>query len=74
MSEESARAFLQGYCAGLVVGLRYMYDDACVPDGATPNQVLRVVVQYIDSRPARLHEDFRILALEAMKQSWPCNR
>src|SRR4029453_4871755 len=29
-------------------------------------------VQYIDARPARMHEDFRILAAEAMRAAWPC--
>ena len=35
-------------------------------------QTVRVVVQYIDSRPERMHEDFKKLALEAMKAAWPC--
>lgn len=45
----------------------------CIPAGeVTVNQQVRVVVAYIDARPNRLHEDFRILALEALKDAWPC--
>jgi hypothetical protein len=32
----------------------------------------RTVVRYIDDRPSRLEEDFRELALEALRQAWPC--
>src|SRR5258708_36562087 len=59
----------QMYCAGLIAGLHYA---SCSPGSATTNQVARVVIQYIDARPARMHEDFRGLALEAMKAAWPC--
>jgi hypothetical protein len=34
----------------------------------------RVVVFYLNNQPARLHEDFRKLALEAMRNAFPCNR
>jgi hypothetical protein len=44
----------------------------CRPREVTLGQIVRVVVQYIDSRPARMHEDFRVLAFEAMKAAWPC--
>jgi hypothetical protein len=27
-----------------------------------------------DDRPARLHEDFRVLALEALQAAWPCKQ
>jgi hypothetical protein len=32
------------------------------------------VVQYIDSQPARLQEDFVLLATEALRKIWPCKR
>jgi hypothetical protein len=32
-----------------------------------------IVVRYIDDRPARQQEDFRELALEALKNAWPCS-
>jgi hypothetical protein len=43
-----------------------------IPAGVTGGQRARVVVSYIDARPARMHEDFRSLALEALRYAWPC--
>src|SRR5260370_15186201 len=42
------------------------------PDQATAEQSVRIVVAYIDARPARMHEDFRNLAREALRTAWPC--
>jgi hypothetical protein len=62
------------FCAGLISGLSYLSNNDCPPAGVLQVQIGRVVVQYIDARPARMHEDFRDLALEAMKAAWPCKR
>jgi hypothetical protein len=43
-----------------------------VPDEVTSEQVVRVAVAYIDARPARMHEPFPTLALEALRAAWPC--
>jgi hypothetical protein len=68
----SGDIFKTGLCWGLISGLTY--DDACQPSAATQRQAVSVVVQYIDARPARMHEDFRKLALEALVAAWPCKR
>jgi hypothetical protein len=68
--------FSQGRCAGILIGLVYsarIY-GACVPADAPGGQLLRVAVTYIDRQPERWHEDFRLLALEAMKRAWPCKQ
>jgi hypothetical protein len=44
----------------------------CPPVGANQGQAIRVVIAYIDQRPARMHEPFVALALEALRASWPC--
>jgi hypothetical protein len=31
-----------------------------------------VVVAYIERRPQRMHEDFGVLAVEALHEAWPC--
>ena len=64
--------FDQGYCAGLLVALAYADPKICRPPGVTNYQTARVVVQYIDQRPARLHENFQKLASEALRLTWPC--
>jgi hypothetical protein len=58
-------------CVGVVNG--EIYDPvACKPEGVTADQIIRVVVQYMDSRPARLNEDFYDFMLEAVRKTWPC--
>ena len=67
-------AFKKGFCLGLVSSLGYMNKDICLLPGVTQPQAIRVVVEYIDARPSRLHEDFRKLAVEALKAAWPCEK
>src|SRR6516165_5144210 len=57
--------FLQGYCAGAV--------EACAPKGATNMQSVRIVLQYIDARPTRMHENFNKIAADALRHTWPCS-
>ncbi len=42
------------------------------PHKVTLGQEIRVVVAYIEARPARMHEEFEDLALEALQAAWPC--
>ena len=51
----------------------FMQRGLCIdlPDGATLEQSVRVVVAYIDARPARMNEPFAGLALEALRTAWP---
>jgi hypothetical protein len=77
VSEDPRRGdiFKSGLCWGLISGLHYGNSDSyCMPAQVTQVQGVRVVVQYIDARPARMHEDFRKLAVEAMTAAWPCKR
>jgi Ssp1 endopeptidase immunity protein Rap1a len=69
-------ALEQGLCAGFVIGLGYGVGgrDFCKPEGVTNNQAVAVVVKYIEARPERMHEDFGVLAYEALTAAWPCKR
>jgi hypothetical protein len=67
----SLTTFKQGWCGGLITGLAQMH-SRCMPPQLTQRQLASAIVQYIDARPARMHEDFRILAAEAMRAAWPC--
>ena len=67
--------FDRGWCGGFIAGI--VFADVvnrmiCIPNGATYGQYVRVVVQYIDQRPARMHETFGKLATEALRSAWPC--
>jgi hypothetical protein len=69
--------YLQGSCTGRVATIHYFGSSrlgVCMPDGVNVGQAVRVVVAYIDLRPARLHERFELLAAEALHQAWPCSR
>jgi hypothetical protein len=35
---------------------------------------VRTIVSYIEGRPDRKSEDFRLLANEAMAKAWPCKK
>jgi Rap1a immunity proteins len=67
-------AFVRGYCLGLVMGALRYAPGVCHPQGVTGEQFVRVAVQYIDSQPGRMHEDFVALAIEAVRKTWPCGR
>jgi hypothetical protein len=45
-----------------------------VPSAATGGQATRIVIAYIDARPERMHEQFSLLALEALRTAWPCRK
>ena len=75
IAESEEQVSLMGFCAGIVVGLSFMGQPygICVPVGTTSQQAASVVVQYIDGQPARIHEDFKSFAVEALRSSWPCS-
>jgi hypothetical protein len=73
MKGVSLNNFKQGWCGGLITGLAQMH-RRCMPPQLTKRQLARGIVQYVNARPARMHEDFRILAAEAMQAAWPCKR
>jgi Ssp1 endopeptidase immunity protein Rap1a len=78
--------FEQGQCSGLVSGTVRLaaimntifnhgdFGAPCVnfPERVTNWQFVAVVVHFIEARPARMHEDFQQLALEALRDAWPC--
>lgn len=72
--DSQAENFRQGVCAGTVRALVNTDPQICAPQGATGGQSIRIVVQYIEAVPARHHENFVTLALEAMRKAWPCAR
>lgn len=71
--------FKMPLCAGVLLTLAWAAPQlgssqlqACPPSAATKGQVAKVVVAYLDQHPARLHEQFVDLALEALRHAWPC--
>ena len=69
--------FFAGRCVGAVEVLDALNGDTklfCPPDNVDNLQRVRTIVSYIDARPDRKNEDFRLLANEAMAKAWPCKR
>jgi len=67
--------FLAGLCSGSVSAVAWMAERVelmCVPPAVVNDELTRVVVRYIDARPARMHEPFLDLTLEALAAAWPC--
>ena len=46
----------------------------CLPDGVSPNQAVRVIVKWLEDHPARLHEAAIVLALDALRDNFPCRQ
>jgi hypothetical protein len=66
--------FGEGYCTGMVRAMLNLAPTfkACPPAGVTSGQSIRVVVSFINQNPARMHEGFQVLVIEAFRKSWPC--
>ena len=73
-NSSSKTPFDDGFCGGVVVGLAYADPTICVPKGLAYRQSVRVVIQYIEERPSRMHESFVELATEALRSAWRCKR
>jgi Rap1a immunity proteins len=61
-------------CFGIINSLSYIGQQfgTCLPAGTTSRQAVSVVVQYIDGHPEKIHENFNSLAVEALREAWPC--
>ncbi len=67
--------FLGGRCVGAVEVLDALSHDTkafCAPEATNNLERVRIIVAYIEARPERMKEDFRLLANEAMAKAWPC--
>jgi len=77
LSPRPQPSYLHGLCIGVVEGVSTTAQIAgrlCIPDGVIGGQAVRVVIQFINARPARMHERFSALAFEALTAAWPCKK
>jgi hypothetical protein len=77
LSSSYIEGHMQGECVAIIRGLvdaAYLQPPSpfCVPDDATNGQMVRVVVNYIDRHPEKMHMPFTHLAAEALLKAWPC--
>lgn len=69
--------FFSGRCVGAVEVLDALNLDTkmyCPPEATSNLQRVQAIVTYIEARPQRQEEDFRLLANEAMVKTWPCKK
>jgi hypothetical protein len=69
--------FDSGRCVGAVEVLDALNLDTklfCVPEATNNLARVRIIVAFIEARPERAKEDFRLLANEAMAKAWPCKK
>ena len=75
---EESNAFDGGICAGQIDALRNIGSSLdkdrryCVPKEVTNLQATRVVVQWIERSRESLKQPFAVVAMTALKQTWPC--
>ena len=79
VDDNSATTPGSGFCAGVITTLFWsqpIFSEQhkfCAPKGGvTRGQTRQVVLHYLESHPERLHLSIRLLALEAMREAWPC--
>lgn len=71
--------YVEGFCNGMALTL-YEYARvlpepyrSCAPkEGATINQIVRVIVSYMEANPGKLHLPLVDLATDALRHTWPC--
>ncbi|WP_262273058.1 MULTISPECIES: Rap1a/Tai family immunity protein [Microvirga] len=74
----STQIFRQGQCNGIVTSIYYFGENLspsrrfCSPEGASSIQALRIVVNYMQANPARLHLPLFVLVTDALRAAWPC--
>jgi hypothetical protein len=67
-----AANFFAGRCVGAVEVLDALNLDTKLFCHRTTLTSVPTIVSYIEARPDRKKEDFRLLANEAMAKAWPC--
>ena len=82
--QDDITSYWRGFCAGTVhaltgtaAALESKIEGStrvCPPRKWIVGQAIRVVAAYIDARPYRLQESFQLLAMEALREAWPCQR
>jgi hypothetical protein len=73
-----AQSPVGGRCMGIIATLsfvsRVLPDDLkfCHPNTATPEQILQAITSFMNANPDVVGQDFRLIALAAMRNKWPC--
>ncbi len=73
-------AWQEGICVGIIRTLMFvgtsLDEDSvfCRPPRATTEDAFGVVTSYIEARPQLLEKNFTGLAIDALRDAWPCKK
>ncbi len=79
LSRGNQELHLQGSCAGQISALVQLSDVLpaplrfCMPAGATLREAAEAVTSYMDRHPTELHLALPVIALLALRETWPCS-
>ena len=63
----------EGFCVGMVAGIVASRSDICLPNPDVKyEEMVQIVVDFIDDQSDRRNQLFTALATQALKQKWPC--
>src|SRR5438132_11719259 len=74
-----ADAAMQGMCVGTIDAIGFMMSEfppeekeksSCPSSKVKLEQIVRVVITYIEARPELMHENFKTLVIEAIHYAW----
>jgi hypothetical protein len=78
-NDSTADQAKQAVCIGATKTFAYFASSlqpaagrSCPPGGMTVQQELKVVAQWMEQHPERLHEAFEALLAAAFQEAWPC--
>jgi TonB family protein len=81
--EAGAENQYSGLCVGYVMGVSEMVsrmppnvarEFACLPENATNDQAVRVVLKYLRDHPEQLHKARLTLTLDSLRTAFPCSK
>ena len=81
LDDNTGRFAEAGTCIGFVRGVVWasgfqdtpLYRKVCVPPTSTLGQSVRVVYNWLEDHPERLHEHQGFLIILALQNAWPCS-
>lgn len=44
----------------------------CYPENGSTGEAARIAVAYLEKNPSMVDKDFRVIAVFAMREAWPC--
>jgi len=80
VATKPADTALAGVCAGTVAAALHYSTlleapyKSCPQKGVTNGQAIEAVVRYLEAHPEMWDQDFRMLSLSALRNTWPCPR